>query len=378
MHYCPECQKPYAEDDFDCPRCGYTPSEEKTAVMKSTSQPAGETTLTDPIESTKGSGGSKTALWVAVSLGTILVLVISGVATYFLIGTRNSSAYQQKIKAEWQIAVQRSDELTQDSANVKTETQLKPFSESLSDYRYFLLEEKAKIEAMQPPGENISQHKAVVEALDRMQMYVKSLKSGISSDLSTVTDKDFTAVDDSSGEAKASYKVALAANPFLVKIDEAFFEMHSTIGPTIAVARTKAAAAAKKAKQEALQKAAKEKAKLNALRNKQKQQELEADIARAREVVTDFMSSILNAKYNHAGSLLEGEAAGQYDPSIQGQGDFQMTGYDVSSGEVTDLDNYRFYVTENDKDWNGSYFENRWKFVVNPKTMQIMRRQLMN
>lgn len=106
MRYCPDCKKPYPEEDFNCPDCGYSPvsehEAETTAKMPVPVTPAAAAAAdaAPPADTGTGAGEvppgpgagdtnepgffKKNSLWLALGAIALVIAIVGGIIIYML------------------------------------------------------------------------------------------------------------------------------------------------------------------------------------------------------------------------------------------------------------------------------------------------------
>lgn len=351
MHYCPDCKKPYLEDNYECPECGYSPSAENKPPA-----PSEKSSSTNPL------------LWIGGSLAIFTLITIIGLAVYFLFFRSDGLAeYKEQLTKSWINVQNDADDLIDKSERVNNDTTLSAFAKDVDNFNELINEQRREINKLEPPEDLKDDQGKLTEALDEVDNYIEDLYVVVNQSAKKVNATSFSSVRNSGDSAKKVLDSAIVGFDFLENLPSEFFQLQTKLTPFYKSVWKKQRAAQKKLVE------AKRKQELAA-----KQKQLKANMDRARDVVIRFMTAYFNENANGMGALLTGEAKNEFVPDIQFQGDFEPLDYTILSSEITPLKNYRFYVRIDNRDWEGVNFSDKWKFVIGSDNFLIIRRQLVN
>lgn len=351
MHYCPECKKPYSEDNYKCPECGYSPSEEQK-----------------PAAPTEKSSSANPLLWVGGSLAIFILMAIIGLAVYFIFFRSDGLAeYKEQLTKVWEKVQNEADDLINKSERVNDEATLSVFANDADNFNELINDKRQKINKLESPEDLKDNQDKLTEALDEVDNYMEDLYAVVNQSAKKVNATSFSSVQSSGNSAKKVLDSAINGFDFLDKLPSEFFQLQTKLTPFYTAVWKK-----QRVEQKKLAEAKRKRTEIA------KQKQLQANMNKAKNVVIQFMTAYFNSNATSMGALLTGEAKNEFNPDIQFQGDFEPLDYTILSSEITPKKNYRFYVRIDNRDWEGVNFSDKWKFVVGSDNFLIIRRQLVN
>ncbi|MHB8793038.1 MAG: hypothetical protein ACYC6O_06835 [Thermoleophilia bacterium] len=243
MRYCPNCEKPYPEEDYKCPDCGYSPESEHeaevTAKMPVPAVPEGA--------AGKGLKSRKNIILIALGAAVVVATIVGGIILYLHgrsepVATPSTSSsstkkksnseiqeYQDNLTENWNTLRDITVELVKKDGEVADQASLNSFNALLTVSADKIEQIRNEMGGMQVPDDYKLRHKNLVDAVGSYRDYLKSLIVVTSVDPAKVTAADFEPVN-TSGEG-AQKKVAASEKqlPFLRALPDECFILHTTL-----------------------------------------------------------------------------------------------------------------------------------------------------
>lgn len=360
-----ENRKHDSEADLACPRCGYSSTKDDVAslIRLKKSDPEsffGIGTAGDP------SLARNPLVWLT-GLGFLIFLSMFVLVTLYLILAQKTDVYANQIKDSWSISQGSARDLLSESRRINDFGSLPALSGDVDRLRSSLYKRKKELEKIEAPDEFAARQSRLILAIDQVNDYLKELNRIIDKNAEKVSENDLIELKHSSGHVRAVLENAVSKFAFLPNLPSGIFRLPSKLSPLYEVhwKRLKAARARMLEEQNMTPEELQDK------------RDREAMI-RARQVIISFMSAHLSSDSSTMKNLLSSQAAPGFDPDVKFRKDATPYDYKITGSEMTGKGNFRFYVVEFYKDFQGTQFSQKWRLVVGKDDFSIIRRKEMD
>lgn len=240
MRYCPDCEKPYPEESYDCPNCGYSPAKE--AEAETTAKIA--VPVAENKEPSKFFG--KNPMWIALAAAAVLIALAVG--GYFLYRASQSEpsatnsgnttstatdtgvkAYQENLSKSWNTLRDITVELVKKDSEVVDQTSLNSFTALLTVSVNKIEQIRNEMGRLQAPDDYKLRQKNLVDAVGSYQDYLKSLLGVTSQDPAKVNSASFQPVNTAGEDAQKKVVASEKQLPFLRALPDECFILHTTL-----------------------------------------------------------------------------------------------------------------------------------------------------
>lgn len=266
MRYCPNCKKPYPEDDYDCPDCGYSPGSEQEAevtakmpvpvVPEGTAEAAPHTESggggpTEPVpENEPGAGkwfqSRKNLILLALGAVVVIAAIVGGILLYLHgrsepVATTSTSTsttktantdikeYQDNLSDNWNSLRDITVELVKKDSEVVDQASLNAFNALLTVSSDKIEQIRNEMGRMEVPDDYRLRHQNLIDAVGSYRDYLKSLLAVTSVDPAKVTAADFEPVNTAGANAQKKVVASEKQLPFLRALPDECFILHTTL-----------------------------------------------------------------------------------------------------------------------------------------------------
>lgn len=266
MRYCPDCKKPYPEEAYDCPECGYSPDAEAAAEATARiAVPQQKVHADAPADEAAPVGGGpapeqpvlqqdagktskffgKKPLWIALAIAAALIVIAVG--GFFLYrstrsdnpaansGTASTAtdssikAYQDNLNKSWNSLRDITVELVKKDREVVDQASLNSFTALLTistDKVEQIRNEMGRIEA---PQDYRLRQQNLVDAVGSYRDYLKSLLAVTAQDPAKINSASFQPVNTAGEDAQKKVVASEKQLPFLRALPDECFILHTTL-----------------------------------------------------------------------------------------------------------------------------------------------------
>lgn len=265
MRDCPDCEKPYPEEDFECPDCGYSPEVERdaevTAKMTVPAVPEGTAEAAphaetgtgggpaEPVPETgpgaeKGLKSRKNLVPLALGAAVVIAAIVGGILLYLhgrsepTAATTTTStsttdtgvkAYQENLNENWNTLRDITVELVKKDSEVADQASLNSFNALLTVSADKIEQIRNEMGRMQVPDDYKLRHQNLVDAVGSYRDYLKSLIVVTSVDPAKVVAADFEPVNTAGADAQKKVAASEKQLPFLRALPDECFILHTTL-----------------------------------------------------------------------------------------------------------------------------------------------------